>query len=133
MACTRQHGMSDQPIVCVNVHGFYEPFQIMLKQAYQEGLIEIPPQDIVHFEDTPEGAIRWVEDERAGLHRHHHQHQQLAATTTRKQFMSAFSKVSTISVLSLSSLLENIPSILHLGMALATGVIIGVAFGQPKI
>jgi hypothetical protein len=132
MACTRQHGISDQPIVCVNVQGFYDPFQIMLNQAYQEGLIEIPPQDIVHFEDTPEDAIRWVEDEKAGLHRHHHQHQQLAATTTRKQFMSTFPKVSKIFVLSLSSL-ENIPSILHLGMALATGVIVGVAFGQPKI
>jgi hypothetical protein len=119
--------MSEQPIVCVNVQGFYEPFKIMLKQAYEEGLIEIPPEDIVHFEDTPEDAIRWVEDEKAGLHRHHQQH---AAATTKKQFMSTLAKVFNIAVL---SSFENAPSILHLGMALATGVTIGIAFCRPKI
>lgn len=62
MACGRNIGLHALPIVCVNVDGYYEPFQAMLQRAYDDQLTKLPPHEIVHFEDSAEAAVRWVEN-----------------------------------------------------------------------
>jgi predicted Rossmann-fold nucleotide-binding protein len=61
MACARHLNLNQLPIVCVNVGGFYEPFRQMLEQAWDDELIKMPPEDIVHFAPNAEEAVRWVE------------------------------------------------------------------------
>jgi len=61
MACARNLGFHSMPIVCVNVEGFYEDFKAMLRRAHADHLLYAHPGDIVHFEDTPEAAVKWVE------------------------------------------------------------------------
>jgi len=66
MSCARHLGLIDLPIVCVNVNGYYEPFREMLQRAHKDELIKLLPEQIVHFADTAEEAVRWIELERAG-------------------------------------------------------------------
>ena len=64
MACIKQIGLNNKelPIVCVNVDGYYDPFQEMLEKAAEEGLLYTQnTADIVHFEPTPEAAIWYIE------------------------------------------------------------------------
>lgn len=63
MACARHLGISNLPIVCVNVDSYYEPFRKMLYRAYEDELIKLKPEDIVHFAPTVEEAVRWIEIE----------------------------------------------------------------------
>jgi hypothetical protein len=46
----------------VNVDGFYDPFHQMLVRAWDDKLIKLRPEQMVHFADTAEEAIRWVEE-----------------------------------------------------------------------
>jgi hypothetical protein len=61
MACARNLGLSTMPLVCVNTDGFYDSFRNMLERAWEDKLTKLPPEQIMHFADTPEEAIRWVE------------------------------------------------------------------------
>ena len=61
MACSRNLGLSTMPLVCVNTNGFYDSFREMLERAWDDKLTKLPPEQIMHFADTPEEAIRWVE------------------------------------------------------------------------
>ena len=67
MACEKHLGLLvdgngvDLPIVCVNVDGYYDPFQQILINAYEDDLIHSSPSDIVHFEPTATDAITWIE------------------------------------------------------------------------
>jgi len=61
MACARNIGLTKLPIVCVNIEGYYDPFKQMLEQAYQDELTKLAPSEIVHFEDSAEDAVRWIE------------------------------------------------------------------------
>jgi hypothetical protein len=61
MACARQLGLVQMPIVCVNVDKYYEPFRAMLDRAYEDELIKLRPEGIVHFASTVEEAVRWIE------------------------------------------------------------------------
>jgi hypothetical protein len=63
MACARNIGLSNLPIVVVNVDGYYEPFKQMLDRAYIDELIKLQPENIVHFVPTAEDAVRWVEEQ----------------------------------------------------------------------
>jgi uncharacterized protein (TIGR00730 family) len=62
MACARQIGLSSLPIVCVNVDGFYDPFRTMLERAGKDDLLHLEPSKIVHFEETAEDAVKWIEN-----------------------------------------------------------------------
>jgi len=64
MSCARHLGLIDLPIVCVNVNGYYEPFREMLQRAHKDELTKLPPERIVHFTDTAEEAVRWIENEK---------------------------------------------------------------------
>lgn len=61
MACARNIGLTTLPIVCVNVNGYYDPFAVMLERAWNDQLTKLEPQDIVHFEETAEAAVKWIE------------------------------------------------------------------------
>lgn len=61
MACARNIGLSNLPIVVVNVDGYYEPFKQMLERAYMDELIKLKPEHIVHFVPTAEDAVQWLE------------------------------------------------------------------------
>ena len=54
MACARHIGFHSMPIVCINTDNYYDPFRVMLMRAYDDQLLYKHPEDIVHFEDTPE-------------------------------------------------------------------------------
>jgi predicted Rossmann-fold nucleotide-binding protein len=61
MACARHLNLNKLPIVCVNVDGYYEPFREMLRRAYSDKLVHLPPDDIVRFASGAEDAVRFVE------------------------------------------------------------------------
>ena len=63
MACARHLGLVKLPIVVVNVDQYYEPFREMLDRAYDDELIKLLPEQIVHFSSTAEAAVRWIEQE----------------------------------------------------------------------
>jgi hypothetical protein len=62
MACARHIGLHHLPIVCVNTDGYYDPFMTILQRAHSEGLLYKHPTEIVHFEESSEAAVRWVEN-----------------------------------------------------------------------
>jgi len=66
MACARQIGFVNMPIVCVNVDGFYDPFLEMLERAYQDEFLYKHPSEILHFENTSKDAIDYIEKYLAG-------------------------------------------------------------------
>lgn len=61
MACARHIGLHHMPIVCVNVDGYYDNFMTILQRAHDDELLYKHPTEIVHFEDTSEQAVMWVE------------------------------------------------------------------------
>ena len=62
-ACARNIGLQTSlPIVCINVNNYYEPFRAMLQRAYNDKLTKLQPDEIIHFEDTAEAAVRWIEE-----------------------------------------------------------------------
>lgn len=60
-ACARNIGISQMPIVCINVNGYYNALLQLLERAYQDQLTKLKPLEIIHFVDTAEEAVRWVE------------------------------------------------------------------------
>lgn len=62
LACARNIGMSSIPIVCVNIDGYYDPFRVMLQRAWNDKLTKLRPEQIMHFADTAEEAIQWIEE-----------------------------------------------------------------------
>jgi hypothetical protein len=65
MACVRNLGLTNLPIVCVSVDAFYESFRTILELAYNEGLVKNRTEDVVHFVRTAEEAVRWIEQRNA--------------------------------------------------------------------
>eukprot|EP00580_Thalassiosira_gravida_P010455 CAMPEP_0201629722 /NCGR_PEP_ID=MMETSP0493-20130528/4295_1 /ASSEMBLY_ACC=CAM_ASM_000838 /TAXON_ID=420259 /ORGANISM="Thalassiosira gravida, Strain GMp14c1" /LENGTH=269 /DNA_ID=CAMNT_0048100763 /DNA_START=111 /DNA_END=917 /DNA_ORIENTATION=- len=61
MACARHIGFHSMPIVCINVDGYYEPFREILKRAHKDELLYKHPSYILHFEETSEAAVDWIE------------------------------------------------------------------------
>lgn len=49
------------PIVCVNVDGYYDNFKDMLSRAHHDELLYKHPDEILHFEETADAAVRWIE------------------------------------------------------------------------
>jgi hypothetical protein len=63
MACARNIGLTDIPIVVVNVDDYYTPFREQLERSYVDELIKLKPNEVVHFVHTAEDAVRWIEDQ----------------------------------------------------------------------
>ena len=62
MACGKQIGFVKIPVVCVNVDGYYDSFKEMLARAHEDNFLYKLPTDILHFEDTSEKAIEYIEE-----------------------------------------------------------------------
>mmetsp|Transcript_32221 Transcript_32221/g.47611 ORF Transcript_32221/g.47611 Transcript_32221/m.47611 type:complete len:275 (+) Transcript_32221:65-889(+) len=62
MACARQIGFIQMPIVCVNVNGYYDSFKNMLERAHKDKFLYKNPNEILHFEETSAKAVKYVED-----------------------------------------------------------------------
>eukprot|EP00574_Skeletonema_japonicum_P013840 CAMPEP_0201716418 /NCGR_PEP_ID=MMETSP0593-20130828/2387_1 /ASSEMBLY_ACC=CAM_ASM_000672 /TAXON_ID=267983 /ORGANISM="Skeletonema japonicum, Strain CCMP2506" /LENGTH=312 /DNA_ID=CAMNT_0048206209 /DNA_START=37 /DNA_END=975 /DNA_ORIENTATION=- len=67
MACARHIGFHALPIVCVNVDGYYENFKSILMRAHEDELLYKLPEEILHFEDSAEAAVKWIESYHASV------------------------------------------------------------------
>ena len=67
MACARHIGFHSMPIVCVNVDGYYENFKSILVRAHEDELLYKHPEDILHFVETAEAAVKWIETYHAAM------------------------------------------------------------------
>ena len=63
MACAKNIGLVDLPIVCVNVDGYYDSLGQLFHRGSQDGLIKLMPHDILRFESTAAAAVQLVERE----------------------------------------------------------------------
>lgn len=70
MGCAKGIGLTDLPIVVVNVNHYYDPFLAMLQRAYEQGLTKHRPEELMVFVDTAWEAIAYLET--AVHHPHHH-------------------------------------------------------------
>jgi len=61
MACARHIGFHSMPIVCVNVDGYYDNFKSILMRAHKDELLYKEPEEILHFEESAEAAVKWIE------------------------------------------------------------------------
>ena len=82
MACSRHIGFHSMPIVCVNVEGYYDTFKAILKRAHDDELLYKEPHEIVHFEETPEAAVYWVENYCADPNNEHKKQQKVIKRRT---------------------------------------------------
>jgi uncharacterized protein (TIGR00730 family) len=62
MVCSRQIGIMDVPIVCVNVDGFYDSFSEILQRAHEEKFLYKDPSELLHFEPTSAKAVAYIEE-----------------------------------------------------------------------
>jgi hypothetical protein len=44
------------------VNNFYDPFKLILERAWKDNLTKLRPDQIIHFADSAEQAVKWVED-----------------------------------------------------------------------
>jgi len=63
MACARNLGLVDMPIVCININDYYGPIREMFQRGYDQNLIKKPPLDILAFESTALEAILYLEEQ----------------------------------------------------------------------
>mmetsp|Transcript_59038 Transcript_59038/g.70410 ORF Transcript_59038/g.70410 Transcript_59038/m.70410 type:complete len:347 (+) Transcript_59038:106-1146(+) len=63
MACAKSIGLTRIPIVCVNVDGYYDPFQAMLQNAYHQKMLRTSPDETVIFVTSAEKAVLYIEEE----------------------------------------------------------------------
>lgn len=61
MVCSRQIGLMDIPIVCVNIDGFYDSFAQILDRAYREKFLYKSPSDLLHFLPSSAEAVDYIE------------------------------------------------------------------------
>ena len=61
MACSKQIGLIDTPIVCINIDGYYDSFHSMLQRAHEDGFLYKHPDDILHFKPDYQTALDWIE------------------------------------------------------------------------
>ena len=61
MACSKQIGIINIPIVCINIDGYYDPFRSILQRAHEDEFLYKHPNDILHFEPTSAKALEWIE------------------------------------------------------------------------
>lgn len=62
MACSRQIGIINIPIVCVNIDGYYDPFKAILERAHDDHFLYKHPKEILHFEPDSQSALEWIEN-----------------------------------------------------------------------
>jgi uncharacterized protein (TIGR00730 family) len=66
MACAKNVGLSDIPIVCVNVDGYYEPLRQMFQSGQDQQMVKIATEDILSFVPSALDALRYMEQQLEG-------------------------------------------------------------------
>jgi uncharacterized protein (TIGR00730 family) len=56
----RKNHLHDKPIVILNVAQFYDGFKTQLLKMKDEGFLHRPLEEIVYFADTPEEAVKYI-------------------------------------------------------------------------
>mmetsp|Transcript_7861 Transcript_7861/g.16707 ORF Transcript_7861/g.16707 Transcript_7861/m.16707 type:complete len:303 (-) Transcript_7861:58-966(-) len=98
MACARHLGLTSIPIVCVNVDGYYDTFMTILMRADEDQLLYKKPHDIVHFEETPEAAVLWIENHISEFKKEAEQRHPIKKRTSAIRKMDSNVSGSTLSV-----------------------------------
>lgn len=132
MACARHLGLVKLPIVCVNVDNYYDPFREMLERAYEDELIKLLPEQIVHFASNSEEAIRWIEEEKEG--------RDTNKIPALKRRMTSFQRGSFFSAPPFMdgepwSSVKNVAKFKFwsgIGLTFAAGIVLGVTMGRKK-
>ena len=57
----KKNAEADKPVVVVNTDHFYDGFRQQLQQMSDEGFLRADVMESVHFVDTPEDAMRYIE------------------------------------------------------------------------
>jgi predicted Rossmann-fold nucleotide-binding protein len=104
MACARNIGLTSLPIVCVNTNGYYGSFLEMLERAYRDQLTKLRPDEILHFEETAEGAVRWIEEAAAAYAASDLRQKESDSGSSKQQRAEARAVLRSSSVLSAPSL-----------------------------
>ncbi len=55
-------GIHDKPIVLLNTENYYEGLKVQLQKMKDDGFVDKPLDDLVHFADTPEEAIGYIDN-----------------------------------------------------------------------
>jgi hypothetical protein len=63
MACAKNLGLMDLPIVCINVDGYYDHLLHLFHRGYNDGLIKVMPHETFRFESTAAAAVKFIESE----------------------------------------------------------------------
>mmetsp|Transcript_48042 Transcript_48042/g.77512 ORF Transcript_48042/g.77512 Transcript_48042/m.77512 type:complete len:234 (-) Transcript_48042:59-760(-) len=54
-------GFKDIPIVCLNVNGYYDSFQLMLERSFADKITYKPPNEYLSMQPTAKMALDWAE------------------------------------------------------------------------
>jgi uncharacterized protein (TIGR00730 family) len=57
----KKQKMHDKPVVVLNTDNFYEGLKMQLDRMYSEKFINRPIDELVHFVNTPEEAINYID------------------------------------------------------------------------
>jgi hypothetical protein len=63
MACAKNLGLMDLPIVCINVDGYYDHLGHLFHRGYNDGLIKVLPHETFRFESTAAAAVKFIESD----------------------------------------------------------------------
>ena len=56
----KKHHLHNKPIVLLNSANFYEGLKIQLQKMEDEGFMQRPLEELIHFTDTPAEAINYI-------------------------------------------------------------------------
>jgi hypothetical protein len=63
MACAKNLGLMDLPIVCINIDGYYDHLGHLFHRGYNDGLITVMPHETFRFESTAAAAVKSIESD----------------------------------------------------------------------
>lgn len=55
-------GIHNKPIVFLNTENFYEGIRVQLQKMNDDGFVNKKVEDLVHFGDTPQAVIEYIDD-----------------------------------------------------------------------
>lgn len=57
----KKHRVHQKPVVVLNTRDFYRGLHVQLKRMRDDGFIDRPLDELIHFADTPKDAMRYIE------------------------------------------------------------------------
>jgi len=62
MICAKGLGLTNIPIVVININGYYDSFLQMMERCYNETLMKLPPKDLLLVVSNSLDAIIYIEN-----------------------------------------------------------------------